>query len=160
MCGIAGHLAFPRADVEAVRAMTDALRHRGPDGEGFHASGPIALGHRRLAIIDLVTGAQPLFNEDRTLCIVFNGEIYNYRELRAELGSHHVLSTESDTEVLLHLYEDHGEQMLARLRGMFAFAIWDARRQRLFAARDPFGEKPFLYAQTRAGLFFASEMTA
>jgi asparagine synthase (glutamine-hydrolysing) len=160
MCGIAGHVAFPHADTEVVRKMADALRHRGPDGEGFYSNGPVALGHRRLAIIDVAGGAQPMFNEDRTLAIVFNGEIYNYRELRDEIGPRHVLSTESDTEVLLHLYEDLGEQMLSKLRGMFAFAIWDGRRQRLFAARDPFGEKPFLYAETPRGFFFASEMAA
>jgi asparagine synthase (glutamine-hydrolysing) len=140
--------------------MADALRHRGPDGDGFHTDGPVALGHRRLAIIDLAGGAQPIFNEDRTVAIVFNGEIYNYEELREELAGRHVLATDSDTEVLVHLYEDHGEQMLSRLRGMFAFAIWDSRRERLFAARDPFGEKPFLYARNAAGLFFASEMGA
>jgi asparagine synthase (glutamine-hydrolysing) len=140
--------------------MTDALRHRGPDGEGFHDDGPVALGHRRLAIIDLAGGDQPIFNEDRSLSIVFNGEIYNYRELREEIAGRHVFSTQSDTEVLIHLYEDYGPEMLSRLRGMFAFAIWDSARQRIFAARDPFGEKPLLYASTAEGLFFASEMSA
>ncbi|HEX4622123.1 MAG TPA: asparagine synthetase B, partial [Myxococcaceae bacterium] len=120
MCGIAGQLRFPTADLDAVRRMTAALTHRGPDGEGFHADGPIAFGHRRLSIIDLAGGAQPMFNEDRTVCVVANGEIYNYRELREELKDRHTLRTQSDVEVLLHLYEDFGEDFVPRLRGMFS----------------------------------------
>src|SRR5271170_7913495 len=138
MCGIAGHLAFPVADSEAVRRMTAELQHRGPDGSGFYNEGPIALGHRRLAIIDLEGGAQPVFNEDRSIAVVFNGEIYNYRELVSDLASRHRFRTASDTEALVHLYEDFGDEMLTRLRGMFAFAIWDGRKRRLFAARDRF----------------------
>jgi asparagine synthase (glutamine-hydrolysing) len=160
MCGIAAHLRFPAADPEAVRAMTDALAHRGPDGQGFHAEGPVALGHRRLSIIDLAGGAQPLFNEDRTVAVVLNGEIYNYRELADELRSRHELRTHSDTEVLVHLYEDMGTAMLSRLRGMFAFVLWDGRAQRLFAARDRLGEKPLLYVHANGALWIASELRA
>jgi asparagine synthase (glutamine-hydrolysing) len=160
MCGIAGHVAFPSADALAVARMTAALTHRGPDGYGELTDGPVALGHTRLSIIDIDGGAQPMFNEDRSIAVIFNGEIYNYRELRDDLRSRHQLRTSSDTEVLVHLYEDLGEEMLHVLRGMFAFAIWDARSNRLFAARDPFGEKPLYYASTRDGLYFASELAA
>jgi asparagine synthase (glutamine-hydrolysing) len=140
--------------------MADSLGHRGPDGQGFHAQGPVALGHRRLSIIDLAGGAQPLFNEDGTIAVVLNGEIYNYRELAGELRPRHAFRTESDTEVLVHLYEELGTAMLSRLRGMFAFALWDAREQRLFAARDRFGEKPLVYVQAEGALWIASEMRA
>src|SRR5262245_39473118 len=157
MCGIAGHLAFPRADPGVVKTMVAALSHRGPDGKGIFESGPVALGHSRLAIIDLATGDQPKFNEDGQVAVVFNGEIYNYRELRAELASRHRFTSESDTEVLVHLYEDMGDAMVTRLEGMFAFAIWDAQSQRILAARDRFGEKPFLYVNDQRGFFFASE---
>jgi len=160
MCGIAGHLAFPRADSGVVKNMVAALSHRGPDGMGTFASGPIALGHTRLAIIDLATGDQPMFNENRQVVVVFNGEIYNYRELRAELAPRHRFTSESDTEVLVHLYEDFGDGMVARLDGMFAFVIWDAQRERLLAARDRFGEKPFLFVNDERGFFFASEVVA
>jgi asparagine synthase (glutamine-hydrolysing) len=136
------------------------MAHRGPDGDGFHVEGPVGLAHRRLSIIDLGGGAQPMFNEDRSVAIVFNGEIYNYRELAAELAPRHTFRTSSDTEVLLRLYEDRGEAMLTPLRGMFAFAIWDAKKRALFCARDRYGEKPFLYAQVGRRLFFASEMRA
>jgi asparagine synthase (glutamine-hydrolysing) len=160
MCGIAGQLAFPTADERAVSRMRDALAHRGPDGDGFLHDGPIALAHRRLSIIDLAGGAQPIFNEDDSIAVVFNGEIYNYRELLDELRPRHQLRTQSDTEVLVHLYEELGVDMLARLRGMFAFALWDKRRRRLLLARDRFGEKPILYTHERGVLSFASEMPA
>ncbi len=160
MCGIAGQLAFPSADASVVRRMTDAVRHRGPDGDGFHADGPIAFGHRRLSIIDIDGGAQPQFNEDRSIAIVFNGEIYNYRELAADLRPRHTFRTDSDTEVLLHLYEEEGDGMLAHLRGMFAFALWDSRKQRLLCARDRFGKKPFYYASHGTAFTFASELGA
>jgi asparagine synthase (glutamine-hydrolysing) len=160
MCGIAGHLAYPRADARAVERMIGALAHRGPDGRGTFQEGPVALGHVRLAIIDLQTGEQPKFNEDGTIAVVFNGEIYNYRELRAELAGRHRFTSESDTEVLVHLYEDLGDEMVNKLDGMFSFALWDARRERLFAARDRFGEKPFLYLEDARGFFFASELGA
>ncbi|MBS2027847.1 MAG: asparagine synthase (glutamine-hydrolyzing) [Deltaproteobacteria bacterium] len=160
MCGISGHIAFPRANLEAVRTMTAALAHRGPDGDGFYDGGAVALGHRRLAIIDLATGEQPIFNEDKTVAVVLNGEIYNYKELREELRAHHKLETQSDTEVLVHLYEDLGDRMVEKLRGMFAFALWDAKQQRLLIARDRFGEKPLVYAERNGTLAFASELRA
>lgn len=160
MCGIAGivgRAAGSLPDTEALAAMLRAQAHRGPDGEGIHVSAPAALGHRRLAIIDLETGQQPMSNEDGSLWITFNGEIYNYVELRQELARHHTFRTRSDTEVILHLYEELGEQCLERLNGMFSFAIWDARQQRLFAARDRLGIKPFYWSLTPDALLFASE---
>ena len=160
MCGIAGHVAFPRADADVVAKMSAALRHRGPDGEGAYHEGAVAFGHRRLSIIDIASGQQPIFNEDGSIVVVFNGEIYNYLELRRQLEGRHRFCTASDTEVLVHLYEDRGEEMLDAVRGMFAFAIWDSRRQMLFAARDPFGEKPFYYTNGKHGFFFASELGA
>jgi asparagine synthase (glutamine-hydrolysing) len=160
MCGIAGHLRFPIADRDAVQRMTDGLRHRGPDGDGIYSDGPIALGHRRLSIIDVAGGAQPLFNEDGTIAVVFNGEIYNYCELTEQLRGRHQFRTHSDTEVLVHLYEDFGVEMLSRLRGMFAFALWDARRQKLLVARDRFGEKPLYYVHAGDSLWLTSELQA
>lgn len=162
MCGIAGHWAHAngQADAEAVRRMMSALGHRGPDGQGLVVSGPVALGHRRLSIIDLSGGAQPLTNEDGSVTVVFNGEIYNYRELAAGLRGKHELRTLSDTEVLVHLYEECGDDMVLELRGMFAFALWDSRRRRLLAARDRLGKKPLLYADTGKALWFASELRA
>jgi asparagine synthase (glutamine-hydrolysing) len=160
MCGIAGNLRFPRADAELVRRMTAALSHRGPDGDGFLAEGPVALGHRRLSIIDVEGGAQPVFNEDRSVAVVLNGEIYNYRELAAELAPRHTFRTRSDTEVMVHLYEEDGEDFVHKLRGMFAFALWDSGAQKLVCARDRYGEKPFLYSAGRDGFTFASELQA
>src|ERR1700757_2486444 len=131
MCGIAGVLDPGSRNLETnLQTMLDSMRHRGPDGEGKHIATEdfVALGMRRLSIIDLEGGSQPIWNEDRTICVIFNGEIYNYIELAAELRSrHHVFRTRSDTEVLVHLYEDFGEQMTSRLRGMFAFCIFDKR---------------------------------
>jgi asparagine synthase (glutamine-hydrolysing) len=148
-----------RAEVARVRAMCDVIRHRGPDDEGFHADGPCAIGMRRLSIIDLSTGHQPISNEDGSVWIVFNGEIYNYRELRADLiGRGHTFRTASDTETLVHLYEQEGADGLTRLRGMFAFAIWDARTSSLFLARDRFGKKPLYYAALPGGFYFGSEL--
>ncbi len=163
MCGIAGIVGRERAfapDAELLSAMLDAIAHRGPDGEGIHIDGPAALGHKRLAIIDLDSGRQPMCNEDGTIWITFNGEIYNYVELRRELARHHQFRTQSDTEVILHLYEELGERCLERLNGMFSFAIWDARQQRIFAARDRVGIKPFYWAMTADSLLFASEPKA
>jgi len=160
MCGIAGfYLREGQAEVSAVRAMCDQIRHRGPDDEGYHIDGGCGLGMRRLSIIDLSTGHQPMANEDASVWVVFNGEIYNYQELRSGLIARgHRFATNSDTEALVHLYEQEGEAGLARLRGMFAYAIWDARRRRLFLARDRFGKKPLYYAVLPQGLYFASEL--
>lgn len=158
MCGICGFSGL-RNDA-LLRAMTARLEHRGPDEDGFFSDGERAsLGMRRLRVIDLSTGSQPVFNEDRTVAVVFNGEIYNFRELRAELEAQgHRFRTNSDTEVLAHLYEEHGEAFPKLLRGMFAFALWDAKERRLMLARDQFGIKPLFYAQAGGGLFFASEI--
>jgi len=148
MCGIAGFLTRGgrRAEPGWIRSMGASLSHRGPDGEGFFVEDNLALGHRRLSIIDLEGGKQPMTNEDGSLVIVFNGEIYNFLDLRPELERQgHLFHTRSDTEVLLHLYEQHGEAITERLNGMFAFAIWDRRKRELFLARDRFGKKPLYY---------------
>lgn len=126
-----------------VKAMADTISHRGPDDEGYYVSGPVGLGFRRLSIIDLQSGHQPLSNEDGTIWIVFNGEIYNYQELREFLLSKgHVFKTKTDTEVIVHLYEELGPECLKKLRGMFGFAIWDGNNKTLFLARDRVGIKP------------------
>jgi asparagine synthase (glutamine-hydrolysing) len=163
MCGIAGKLYLDGqtpVDPELIQRMTDIIAHRGPDGSGKHVSGSIGLGHRRLAIIDLrPTGAQPMCNEDNTVRIVFNGEIYNYLELREELlAKGHKFTSTTDTEVIVHLYEEDGVDCLSRLRGMFAFAIWDERKKFLFLARDRVGIKPLYYINTGKALLFASEI--
>jgi asparagine synthase (glutamine-hydrolysing) len=146
---------------ELVKAMADTIYHRGPDDEGYYVSGPIGLGFRRLSIIDLKSGHQPVANEDGTVQIIFNGEIYNYKELRALLLTKgHVFRTNSDTEVIVHLYEEFGPQCLDMLRGMFAFAIWDANTKTLFLARDRVGIKPLYYCLTDTSLVFASEIKA
>jgi asparagine synthase (glutamine-hydrolysing) len=163
MCGIAGLLRLDGAPVDPaiVRRMTDILAHRGPDGDGFHVDGPVGLGHRRLAIIDLSGGRQPMANADGTIWITYNGEIYNYRELRRELGAlGYDLRSTSDTEVILAAYETWGVGCLGRLRGMFAFAIWDGRRREIFMARDRVGIKPLVYAWDGRCLRFASEIKA
>ncbi len=163
MCGISGIVNRDpnhAVDRETVLAMMGALAHRGPDDEGTYMDGSVGLGHKRLAIIDLSTGRQPLANEDESLWIVFNGEIYNYLELRRDLIRHHTFRTASDTEVILHLYEELGERCLERLNGMFSFAIWDARQQRLFAARDRLGIKPFYWYLDNERFCFASEPKA
>jgi asparagine synthase (glutamine-hydrolysing) len=164
MCGIAGFLKDgARASWGVLEGMCHRLAHRGPDAYGWMADEHAALGHRRLSIIDLSTGDQPMGNEDGAIQVVFNGEIYNYRELRAELQAKgHQFRSGSDTEVLVHLYEEAGERMPERLNGMFAFAIWDARRQRLFLARDRMGKKPLYYSAEVAGFrfAFASELKA
>ncbi len=160
MCGIAGfYLRGRQAALPVVRAMCDRIRHRGPDDEGYHVEGACAIGMRRLSIIDLSTGHQPMANEDDSVWVVFNGEIYNYQELRRGLIARgHRFATNSDTETLVHLYEEQGAEGLRLLRGMFAYAIWDARRQRLFLARDRFGKKPLYYAVLPEGLYFGSEL--
>ncbi|MEK6715953.1 MAG: asparagine synthase (glutamine-hydrolyzing), partial [candidate division NC10 bacterium] len=159
MCGIAGYVGTVAPEV--LSAMLRQLAHRGPDDAGTHVEPGVGLGMTRLAIIDLAGGRQPMSNEDGSLWIIFNGEIYNYRELRPDLLARgHRFQSRSDTEVILHLFEDEGEACVDRLRGMFAFAIWDARRRRLFLARDRMGKKP-LYYWHRDGLFlFASEIKA
>jgi asparagine synthase (glutamine-hydrolysing) len=165
MCGIAGFVTNQeaKADAALTRAMCDRMLHRGPDGYGHFEEGPVALGHLRLSIIDLEGGWQPIGNEDGRLQVIFNGEIYNYLELREELeGKGHRFTTRSDTEVLVHLYEEEGERMAERLNGMFAFAIWDRRPGELFLARDRFGKKPLYYSTTTPGyrIVFASELKA
>jgi len=141
--------------------MCDTLAHRGPDDEGFYTNGMIGLGMRRLSIIDLDSGQQPISNEDGSIWIIFNGEIYNYQTLRNELEDKgHVFKTHSDTEVIIHLYEDMGEKCVEELRGMFAFAIWEERKKRLFLARDRLGQKPLYYTQNGATFIFASEVKA
>ena len=164
MCGIVGILAFdPRVKVDGgrVRRMLDALKHRGPDGEGMLLDGPLGLGHRRLAIVDVRGGHQPMANEDDSVAIAFNGEIYNHLELRAPLEARgYRYRSRSDTETILHLYEEHGEAAPERLRGMFAFAVWDRADSRLLLARDPLGIKPLYLAWSRHELLFASEIKA
>ncbi|HET8945730.1 MAG TPA: asparagine synthase (glutamine-hydrolyzing) [Candidatus Polarisedimenticolia bacterium] len=163
MCGIAGLLAFDGrpADPRVLDAMGRSLSHRGPDGDGTFREHGVGLAHRRLSILDLAGGAQPMTTTDGDAVIVFNGEIYNFVELRAALEARgHPLATHSDTEVILHLYEEQGPDCVRELRGMFAFALWDRRRRRLVLARDRIGIKPLFYAQDRNGLVFASEIKA
>ena len=164
MCGIVGFTTpgqDPAAAKQIVQGMADLIRHRGPDGEGCYADGTAALGHRRLSVIDLAGGGQPMLNEDGTLVVVFNGEIYNYKTLRARLQQRgHTFATDSDTEVLLHGYEEWGRGLPCRLRGMFAFAVWDRTRGTLFCARDLFGIKPLCYYKKGETLLFASEIKA
>jgi asparagine synthase (glutamine-hydrolysing) len=164
MCGICGKLSFTGEDVERVslERMCATIVHRGPDAQGIEVMGPAALAQRRLSIIDLSpSGTAPLSNEDGSIWATLNGEIYNFRELRTELMARgHRFRTGTDTEVLVHLYEEHGDDCVRRLDGMFAFAIWDARRQRLLAARDRLGKKPLFYTKTARSLVFASSIAA
>ena len=164
MCGISGIYNFKTSEpvsLHLLEAMTDTLIHRGPDGEGFYASGPIGLGHRRLSIIDLQGGNQPMTNEDQSVWVVFNGEIYNFGELRNDLiKKGHTFKTRSDTEVIVHLYEEHGERCLQYLRGMFAIAIWDRPKRILLLARDRVGKKPLFYLNDGSRIVFASEIKA
>jgi asparagine synthase (glutamine-hydrolysing) len=161
MCGIAGATNDPEG--RAVRAMASTLRHRGPDDEGVHCdrSSGVSIGARRLAILDLPGGHQPLSNEDGSVWVTFNGEIYNYPRLRKQLQARgHRFTTNCDTEVLVHLYEEFGEAMVHALEGMFAFALWDEQRRRLLLARDRYGEKPLFVHESGGDLLFASELTA
>src|SRR6478672_1050663 len=168
MCGIAGGIVNSRSLMTraTLERMLHAIEHRGPDGHGTcefaAASGHrVLLGHRRLAIIDPVGGKQPMRDDEAGVALTFNGEIYNFRELRAQLAAcGYKFALDSDTEVLLRAYQHWGEKCVERLRGMFAFAIWDARNQRLFIARDRFGEKPLFLHQDAGGLYFASEIKA
>jgi len=163
MCGICGIYNFDGqpVDKELLQRMNNTLVHRGPDGEGYFIESNIGLGHRRLSIIDLEGGKQPMGNEDGSIQVVFNGEIYNFQELRKELRNKgHSFSTRTDTEVIVHLYEEYGEKCVEKLRGMFAFGIWDNLRKRLFLARDRLGKKPLYYFRDRKRFLFGSEMKA
>jgi len=164
MCGICGffeHDGDRPIDRGFLAAMNRTIRHRGPDDEGSFVEHPIALAMRRLSIIDVDGGQQPVFNEDRTMSVVFNGEIYNYRELRVELeNAGHKFRTNGDTEVIIHAYEQFGEACLSKFNGMFAFALWDGRQRRLLLARDRFGIKPMHYAEHGSRFYFASEIKA
>jgi len=160
MCGICGFIVPDPIDGDAIRRMTDALSHRGPDGEGVIVRENVHLGHRRLSVIDLEGGSQPMSNEDGSLWITFNGEIYNHEAIRKGLEKRHRFSSRSDTEVILHLYEEKGERCLEDLRGMFAFAIHDLRERKLFIARDHLGQKPLYYHHDGDRFAFASEIKA
>ena len=164
MCGIAGKLIFDtdaRVDDASIQAMLRPIAHRGPDGSGVYLDHNVGLGHVRLSIIDLGTGDQPMPNEDRTVWIVFNGEIYNFLELREQLiAKGHQFRSRSDTEVIIHAYEEYGTACVEKLRGMFAFAIWDQKNRRLFLARDRVGIKPLYYYQGQKSFYFASELKA
>ncbi len=166
MCGIAGwinlHTTKPNHNAEAVlHSMCERIVHRGPDSEGLWLDDTVALGMRRLSIIDLHTGDQPVFNCDRSVVVMMNGELYNYREVRGELEANgHKFTTKSDTEILPHLYEEHGNALLEHVNGMFAFSLWDAKRKKLIIARDRFGEKPLYYGIFDGKLIWASELKA
>jgi asparagine synthase (glutamine-hydrolysing) len=160
MCGIFGIVGDAPLEAQLRRSLA-TLSHRGPDGSGIFVSPGVGLGHRRLSIIDLEGGTQPMFNEDRTKCVVFNGEIYNFPELRNELRAKgHRFTTRSDTETILHAYEEWGEACVERMAGMFAFAIWDEREKVLFLARDRLGIKPLFVADYGGRFYFASEIKA
>lgn len=166
MCGIAGYFragrsgtSYPLAEHRLIEQMCDVITHRGPDDAGYHVEGGLAIGMRRLSIIDVATGHQPISNEDGSVWIVFNGEIYNFAELRATLVARgHSFKTHSDTETIVHLYEEEGERCVERLRGMFGFAIWDRRQNKLFIARDRTGKKPLHYTMTDEAFVFGSEI--
>src|ERR1700742_983605 len=163
MCGIVGQVRPQGQAVapELLARMCAGLEHRGPDSRGLHHNGRAGLGIQRLRVIDLSTGDQPIYNEDRSVVVVMNGEIYNYRELRAELQARgHSFSTQGDTEVIVHLYEEHGADCVRHLHGMFAFSLWDERRGQLLLARDRVGKKPLLYNLRGGVLSWASEMGA
>lgn len=160
MCGIAG-IFGEGVNEQELRQMAECHRHRGPDSQGIHQSKNVGLAHTRLSIIDPASGDQPIYNEDGDVTVIFNGEIYNYQELREALGeSGHRFSTGADTEVLVHLYEEHGPEFISRLDGMFAFALWDSTEERLILARDPMGIKPLLYVDDGRRLAFGSELPA
>lgn len=163
MCGITGIINFkyPEDKKNLLESMIKTIRHRGPDASGIYEYGPAGLGHARLSIIDLNTGDQPVFNEDRSVCVVFNGEIFNYPEIREELiQKGHRFYTQTDTEVLVHLYEDYGSGLFSKLNGQFAFAIWDAKDEKLLLGRDRVGIRPLFYHYSNERLVFASEIKA
>lgn len=159
MCGITGFISKHSDKKKIIKEMTDKLIHRGPDGEGYYIDDMVALGHRRLSIIDVANGEEPIYNEDENIILVFNGEIYNYLELKDEL-SKHAFKSNCDAEVIVHGYEEWGLDLLSKLRGMFAFALWDKKNRKLFCARDPFGIKPFYYYHLEDTFMFASEIKA
>lgn len=159
MCGIAGMFNAAGADAAVVKRMCDVMLHRGPDDEGMHIAGPVGIGMRRLSIIDLASGHQPIHNEDKTVWVVLNGEIYNYQELRRDLEQKgHRFYTHSDTETLVHLYEEYGEELVTHLNGMYCFALWDETRHKLVIGRDRVGEKQLYYAYKGGKLVFGSEI--
>jgi len=163
MCGICGiyNIDNRPVDKNLLKKMNNTLIHRGPDDEGYYVNGSIGLGHRRLSIIDLDTGKQPMGNKDGSVQVVFNGEIYNFLELKAQLESNgHVFRTKSDTESIIHGYEEWGEDFVHKLRGMFAIALWDARQRKLLLVRDRAGKKPLFYLVDKNRLLFASELKA
>ena len=159
MCGIAGFIGKDKDKKKILKNMCDRIKHRGPDAQGYYVKGDVALGQRRLSIIDIEGGKQPMFSKDEKLVVVFNGEIYNYQELKSEL-SDYPFQTNSDTEVLLYGYKEWGSELPKHLRGMFAFALYDIENKTLFCARDPFGIKPFYYYQNDGDFMFASEIKA
>src|SRR5580700_389483 len=164
MCGICGQFNY-RDEAPVIRRdierMADSIVHRGPDDFGFHLDGPVGLGFRRLSIIDLAGGHQPMSDMEETVWVVFNGEIYNFPELKRELESHgHVFRTRSDTEVIVHGYKQWGDDVFNHLNGMFGVAVWDVRKRRLVLARDPFGIKPIYYSVDGRRLLFGSEIRA
>ena len=156
MCGFAGYAGEREYDTSVIRKMTDKIRHRGPDSQDAFVEGKVGLGFVRLSIIDLEGGSQPMFNEDKNLVLIFNGELYNFQDIRKELvEAGHVFTTHTDSEILLHGYEEWGKEgLLGRLRGMFAFVIFDRTKKTLFGARDHFGIKPFYYAHMNGTLMF------
>ena len=161
MCGIFGISGNFEKNKFDLPNPTDVLSHRGPDDFGYFLDDHVYLAHRRLSIIDLETGKQPIFNEDKSQSIVFNGEIYNYKEIREVLKNRgHIFSTNGDTEVIIHAYEEWGSECVSKFRGMFAFAIWDSVKKTLFLARDRLGIKPVFYALLDGVFYFASEMKA
>src|SRR5437867_10654986 len=162
MCGISGFMYFDGAPVHegTIRAMSDAQQHRGPDQSGVYVGSGVALGHRRLSIIDLSSGKQPLANENDSVWIRFKEEIYNYMDLRGKLEGSHQFLTRSDTETIVHLYESYPATFVSQLRGMFAFALWDANNRTMILARDRVGKKPLYYYLDREKLVFASEIKA
>ncbi|MBI3008295.1 MAG: asparagine synthetase B, partial [Candidatus Omnitrophica bacterium] len=163
MCGICGIYNYKtrlKVAEHSIKVMCDTMFHRGPNDEGMHLDSELGIGMRRLSIIDIEGGHQPIFNEDRTICVIFNGEIYNYIELRETLKSRHSFTTNSDTECIVHLYEEYGDDFVNRLNGMFGIALWDNNKKRLLIIRDRFGIKPLFYSLTPDGIIFASEINA
>ena len=157
MCGITGYISKKKNKEKILKDMLFQIVHRGPDDEGYYIDDIVALGHRRLSIIDLNTGKQPIFNEKKDKLITFNGEIYNYREIKKELQKKgHQFTTTTDTEVILHGYEEYGVDILKKLRGMFAFVIWDTKKKELFGARDYFGIKPLYYYHDKEFFMYGS----